>query len=387
MAKPQLKNMQEKEDGYYDGTGRRCTNFTITNVLKVIKEDYATAILRLEIKYGNSRVQVDITLRQIRKREIPFGFLAFINDEEMFYKELYDVLQNIKFTENDICFGTNKTGLQRVNDCRKYVFSNGSIDKNTFDSQIFCGYGKCYMPEKAVAMTSNIKTVISQLFEVFYTNPNIYLPLFYMNIMTITNGYFREIGESKFMKIMLWIVGSSSSGKTELALNVGNFVAEEGGYEKRFTSVTGTRKEILEFLRESSGIPFILDDVKKERVRDRKNGVRSIIDDCIRSIYQGKLTTNRAKYQTSDWIDTSGIITGEYLDTEESQNNRIFIMDADGFLQEEKNSKSLRKLQENPLWVTSVCVAYIQWLLGKMDEENFSELVLIKLKEIRNENR
>lgn len=207
-----------------------------------------------------------------------------------------------------------------------------------------------------------------------------------MNIMAISNGYFRMIGEPTFMKLTLWLDGASGSGKTELAKAVGMYTFYDEGTNKELISVTGNRKYALNRLAQSSGMVCVLDDVKQEQVRERKNSVRNIIDDFIRGVFQGRLTDGgTGKNAQAKWMDTCAVITGEYIETNESQNARIFYLKVDGFLKEERNSQVLRKLQENPKWLTVVCGNYIWWFLKKIQESSFSGLLREYLKALRNQ--
>ena len=43
----------------------------------------------------------------------------------------------------------------------------------------------------------------------------------------------------------------------------------------------------------------------------------------------------------------------------------------------------MRILSQNPIWLTTVCVGYIQWFLRMMEEISFSELLHGKLGELR----
>lgn len=75
------------------------------------------------------------------------------------------------------------------------------------------------------------------------------------------------------------------------------------------------------------------------------------------------------------------------MQTEESQNARLLYLDVDGFLKEEKNSETLRTLQKNPLWLTTVCCDYIRWLLTKLEDAAFRPFLKDKLDAMRCEKR
>lgn len=265
-----------------------------------------------------------------------------------------------------------------------FVFTNGSIGVNGFDSKIYSGISGFYIPINAIADSDKNKEAVKNLFQEFNRNPEVYIPLFVLNIMAITNGYFRFIGEQGFMKLTGWLDGTSGSGKTELAKSVYSYAFEDEYFNSNIVSVTGKRPYVLKRLCDSSGRVFILDDVKGERVRERKNSVHNNVDDCIRSIYQGKMTDVFNKKLAPEVIDSCALITGEYIGTEESQNARLIYLNVDHFLKVKKNSESLRVLQRNPMWLTTVCAGYIQWFLGKMQDDNFNKSLKDKLYNMRN---
>jgi len=186
------------------------------------------------------------------------------------------------------------------------------------------------------------------------------------------------------MKLTLWIDGISGSGKTELAKAVGTYTFGDQMLNRELLAATGKRCDALKHLAQSSGSVCILDDVKIERVRDRKNNMRNIVDDLIRSTFRGRLTDPVGMDSDSGWIDACALITGEYLDTCESQNARLMYLKVDGFVDDEKNSLALRTLSQNSIWLTTVCIGYIQWFLRIMEETSFSKFLKEKLSEMRN---
>lgn len=98
------------------------------------------------------------------------------------------------------------------------------------------------------------------------------------------------------MRLSLWLDGESSSSKTELA-KAGTYAFGDKEFcRKVLSSVTGKRKDILTMLLQSSGCVSIIDDVKQEDVRDRRNSVKNNVDDCLRSVFQGCLTDSVSGY-------------------------------------------------------------------------------------------
>ncbi len=201
--------------------------------------------------------------------------------------------------------------------------------------------------------------------------------------MAISNGFFRKIGEPEFMKLTLWLDGKSGSGKTELAKAVGAYTFGDQMLNRELLAATGKRRDSLKHLAQSSGSVCILDDVKAERARERKNNLWNVVDDLIRSTFRGRLTDTVGMDSDPGWIDACVLITGEYLDTCDSQNARLMYLKVDGFVDDEKNSLALRMLSQNPIWLTTVCVGYIQWFLRIMEETSFSKFLQEKLSEMR----
>lgn len=180
------------------------------------------------------------------------------------------------------------------------------------------------------------------LFDQYNRNSNVFYPLFLFNVMAITNGYFRSVFEPCFMKLTLWLDGSSGSGKTELAKTAGNYTFTDESLNRELISVTDNRKYALRRLSQSSGMVRILDDVKKENTSERKNSSKIIVDDFLRSIFQGKVTdSGSGRNPGPKWIDACAIITGEYLETVESQNARLLYLKVDGFLKDRKKFRGV----------------------------------------------
>jgi hypothetical protein len=95
------------------------------------------------------------------------------------------------------------------------------------------------------------------------------------------------------------------------------------------------------------------------------------------------LTDSVSGYSYDNKINCCAVITGEYLETYESQNARLLYIKADGFLKNRKNAEALRCLQEEPKLLTSVCGGFIQFLLRKVEESSFPDLIKATLKELR----
>ena len=365
-----------------EGDGQRITY--ILGIRQILydteneKEAYTIQVCRGERIYTRR-----YTLTQITRRKFLQDFGIDLQNEDEFYRKLRKEILQMEFPDEYVSYETARNGLQKVKGRWMYVFGNGSIDTVGFRSDVKSRIGGIYFPSDKIFERHKYIGDIRELFRVYDANPTIFYPMFFINIMGITNGYFRNIGEDSFMRLSLWLDGASGSGKTEIA-KVGTYAfgdKEFGGRE--VVSVTGKRKDVLIMLLQSSGGVCIVDDVKREAVRERRNGVKNNVDDCIRSIFQDCLTDSVSGYSDCRKIDCCAVITGEYLDTYESQNARMIYIRADGFLKDKKNSEALRRLQEQPKLLAGVCGGYIQFLLRKMEESSFSGLVKAKLKEMR----
>lgn len=371
----------EEENGCYTQDKKPITNFTV--LVKKITGGGKNVSYRFEVDVGGDVYILILTPSQISRQRFLQELPVFIENEAEFYRLLRKAVFEKEFAQNEVLQQTKHNGLQKVDGKWMWVCTNGSIDKDGFHTEKYSGIDGMYLPKKAVVSLEQTKETIEKLFGEYNRNPKVFYPLFLINLMAITNGYFREIGEPAFMKLTLWIDGTSGSGKTELAKAAGTFTFSDENLNKELVSVTGKRRYALKRLAESSGSVCILDDVKNEQVRERKNSVRNIVDDYIRSVFQGRMTDAGNREDAPEWFDTCAIITGEYLDTNESQNARILYLKADGFLKTEKNSKALRVLQQHPELLPCVCAGYIQWFLRKLEESSFAVLLKEKLEVMR----
>lgn len=343
-----------------------------------VEETYA-----VQVRIGRRLYTRNYTLPQITRRKFLQEFGIEIEDEPQFYRKFRRQILQMEFSGEYISYETARNGLQRVAGRWMYVFGNGSIDASGFRPDVKSRIGGIYFPPDKVYERESCISDICKLFHVFHVNPSIFYPMFLINIMGITNGYLRKIGEDSFMRLTLWLDGASGSGKTEIA-KAGTYAFGDKEFDRKaIVSVTGKRKDVLMMLLQSSGGVGIVDDVKQEAVRERRNGVKNNVDDCIRSIFQGYLTDSVSGQSGDKKIDCCAVITGEYLDTCESQNARMIYIRADGFLKNKKNAEALRFLQEQPKLLAGVCGGYIRFLLRKMEESSFQKLIKVKLREAR----
>ncbi len=372
-------------NGGYSKEGKQITNFTVS-AQKIIVSKNTSPEFALEVRSGEKVYPLKLAFGEIATRKFLRKLPILLVEENTFYQEFRRALLETDFGVGDTYYRVNENGLQEMGGQLIFAFSNGSIGKDGFSPMVYSGRSGFYIPEGAVVNlnqnTEAARNSVDQLLEVFDCNPRVFYPLFFLNISSICNGYFRRIGEREFMKFTIWMDGKSGSGKTELAKTVGTFAFADECLNPNFVSATGKAKYIIQCLKSFSGGVLIFDDVKNEKVRDRRNSVANSVDDILRSVYQGMLTDGSGQN-----IDACALITGEYMDTHESQNARMFYLKVDRFLKEDKNSKALRRLQANPLLLTTVCCSFIQWFLNKTSESSFPQLLCQKVETMRNQRK
>lgn len=382
MIKLRIQNYEEKR-GCYVQNGKEVTNFTL-GVMKIITEGGSSAEYKFYVYTYEQTYTVTIPLGQLNEKKFLRALPVFIEDEGNFYRQLRTAVLRKEFSEDEILYRTDRNGLQKVKGQWIYVYTNGSIDKSGFRKDIYSGVEGAYIPESAVVEPKKGKEAVDKLFYIYNSNCEIYYPLFFMNLMAITNGYFNMLGEPYFMKLTLWLDGPSGIGKTSLIREAGTYTFRDEQLNKEFVSATGRRRHALECLERSSGMVCILDDVKQENVRERKNSIKNIVDDFIRSVFQGRMTDAAKVNSKPKEVDTCAIINGEYMDTKESQNARMLCLRMKEFIGDRRNLDGINELQKNPLWLTVVCIGYIRWILTMMEESSFPEMLNGKLRELRN---
>lgn len=384
MKELEKYGFEEREDGYFQN-GKQMTNFTL-EVIKIHNGSGGAGYF-LPIKSDGNLYEVKVLYSDFNKRFLR-KYPLFYQNEQKFYALLRSAILQKKFTEDEILCQPEQNGLQKISNEWIFICSNVGIDKAGFHPKIYSDIPGMYFPDEAQVDLERGKENYLRLFEEYNKNSRVFYILFLNVIMAIVSRYFREINEPRFMKITVWLSAPCGSGKTELARVAGTFLFRNGDGYKTIVSATGNRKYFLRCLAQSSGNVLVLDDVKKERVTDRKDKVKKIVDDCLRSVFQGSLTENSGDAKCEpEQIDACAVITGEYFDTEESQNGRMIYLNVDEFLKDEKNSEALRALQENPLWLTSVCGVFIQWFLRKTTESSFPELLKAHLEKVRKKNK
>ena len=384
ISKLEIQSL-ELGDGCYMKNGIRITNFTL--YVKKIKKKGGMVAYLFQVDVGGEIFELTILPEELNRKRFLVEFPVYIEKETEFYKLLRKSVFEKKFEEDEILYYTEENGLQMVNGKCVFVFSNGSLSKNGFCKEISSQIEGEYLPEESILEPLQTKEVIEKLFKYYNICPRVFYPLFLNNIMAITNGYFRSIGEEFFMKLTIWLDGVSDSGKSSVAAVAGAYTFSDEKLEKEYVSATGKRRYALRCLSQMSGSVFILDDYKVEEVRERRNSVKNIIDDCIRSVFQGKMTDVDTVNSRPKTIDACAVITGEYVETKESLNARMVYINIDRSMADELFKNTVEVLKRNRLWLTSVCAGYIQWLLKMMEESSFPELLRERLRELRKEKQ
>lgn len=218
----------------------------------------------------------------------------------------------------------------------------------------------------------NKKELAKKFLEYNSMNMRVFYPFHCVCVMSILRYFLKEQG--KRGGVVLWVDGEVASGKTELATTLGNFFYRGNSRDKAIDHVCTTKirtNELESELVKCQGCVFILDDVKREESTRNKENTKNVTDLLVRSVYDGKIGNKR--------LNATAIITGEYFKEQKSTASRILYLNISSFLRDEKNSKDLRMLQNDPDYLTEFMYAFIRWLLGKMEDteykRNFAEKV------------
>jgi len=341
----------------------------------------------VQIKILNKKFCERLSLSQIKSLRFLSGYGTGFEKNAKYYCLIRRALFQQVLSDEYISYETRRNGFQRVNHQWMFVYGRAGIDKSGYNPNVKSQCGGVYISERNVLKLPECIPYVKEIFNIYRQNVGVFYLIFLNDIMTLTNGYCDlVIGEETLMRIVTWLEGESGSGKTETARSgLFAFTSEDG--RRRPVPKTANKKDVLLKLVQSSGSLYILDDVKEEVASQRKHDGKIVVDDVIRSVFQGFLESPAKGYQEYERIDCCAIITGEFLDTHKSQNARILYRNMDGFLDDRKNAEALRRLQEHPEWLSIVCNGYMQWLSARADDDNFNELVKTKIGEIRKESK
>lgn len=195
-------------------------------------------------------------------------------------------------------------------------------------------------------------------------NLRTFYPFHCIAVMTVLGHFLDELGERAGMT--LWVDGKVASGKTELAVALGNFFKCGNSRGDKISHLHTTKIKLkkleAELVRYRNGI-FVLDDVKKEEGSQSKYAVKEKTDLVVRSVYTGLVNDVN--------IYTNAIITGEYFKEQESTISRLVYLNVGDFVQNGENSEALKRIQDDRYYFNQFMCSFIAWLLKKTDDEAY----------------
>ncbi len=393
MAKRELK-LEGRRDGYYHN-GSRYTNFTME--LQAVKMNLQTGerCYRLLFRIEDS-IEV---LKEFEARDVNSGrwlgqlpTVFWCEDDRGFTKILRQVLSGAESKCEKVEKFSSFTGFQKVGDRWRFLFTNGSITEEGFDSTIYADVpGCCYNGDRVwveEAETERYLQLIQRQAESLY-------PVLALNLMATTRVLFGEYGLD--LGASLWLEGRSGSGKTSIAQTVGkntdSKITQYGEkpnawHERNVVSSTERPGSLIRALINFGGDTVIVDDIKDERTQRQREKSRDIIDITIRSIYQGTVV-ERASRRADDnetEVRTCAILTGQFRDTREQQNARMLIVDVSGFLEDSEKAEVLAQLEDNLHWQANLIGGFIRWLIVKTLDSGVGEYWRGVMRELKRES-
>lgn len=217
MAKRELK-LEGRRDGYYHN-GSRYTNFTME--LQAVRVNLQTGqrCYRLLFRIEDS-LEV---LQELGAKEInngrwleQFPVALWCEDDRGFTKVLRQVLSRAECMCEKIERFSSFAGFQKLGNKWRFLFTNGSITEEGFDSTVYADVTGCYYNGDCVwaeeSETERYLQLIQRQAETLY-------PVLALNLMATTRLLFEEFGID--LGISLWLGGRSGSGKTSIAQTVG----------------------------------------------------------------------------------------------------------------------------------------------------------------------
>lgn len=258
---------------------------------------------------------------------------------------------------NALFFDT--VGLHKVCNQYYYVGSDCAITKDGKRDDVIAlqeGFDLGYQEDMDNAeIAENIVRYNSMNLRIFY-------PFHCIAVMSVLGRFLDELGQRAGMT--LWVDGKVASGKTELAVALGNFFKCGNSRSDMISHLhtTKIKKKHLEseMIKYRNGI-FVLDDVKKEEGPQSNYTVKQKTDFVVRSVYTGLVDDIS--------IHANAIITGEYFKEPESTISRLIYLNVGDFVQDEVNSKALECIQGDKNYFNRFMCSFIAWLLKKTDDE------------------
>ena len=138
----------------------------------------------------------------------------------------------------------------------------------------------------------------------------VFFPIHCIPILSILQHFLKKTG---FVSgSILWIDGRAGSGKTQLAVTMGDFFNRGDSHSllSHLNSPKAKYNDICAKLANYKNAVFILDDLKKEETSRNRDNSKNISDLVIRSIYMGKIDS---AIDGNENVETAAIITGEFF--------------------------------------------------------------------------
>ena len=385
-----LNGYDEARDGYYN-EGKKVTNFVCRLEGLILDIQTGQRIFRLSVIAGNQcEVLAEISAQDVNtgnwlaKLPVPVWCenpKQFASDfrKALAFSEEYGKIERV----------SPVTGFQKVDGRWKFLLSNGALTEDGFDKEtystvrgaVYSGGSACLNEDESMRY---LELVCQQARQVY--------PILAINLLSISRDLFLHWGID--VGLSLWLEGRSGSGKTTLAKVFGMFVeslekqesSPNTWHRRRLVSATEKIPVVVGTLQKSHGLTVVLDDVKKEKSQRQREKANAVMDIAVRSVYQGYTTEQASKKQKPEetLVGTCAIITGEYRETEESQNARLMIVDVSEFLQDQEKRAMLTEVQEHCQWQTKLLGGFIRWLIKEAGEEGRGEKWRGRMKDLQN---
>lgn len=303
---------------------------------------------------------------------VPGCYMA-AHDDELWKKLKNDVAREAQDCPVDEALRFENIGWHYLKNRWVFAFSNLIIDADGSKRDSFSVLPAFNLPLKHALDKNNQRLACNRLFKVLELNPSILYPIFLTNIGAVFNEVLRKYDLAP--GVALWIQGKPGSGKTELALAAGCYVETNGGKKQSLlTMANRSSEEVMQRIRCFSGLNFLLDDVKKERVPGQLSKVRRNVDSCVRSVFLQEVTDSFQK--KDEWVMKENgiscglIVTGELLDEMDSLISRMVYFPVSDYINTEAGGQAISLLQEHPDILAEVMAGFIWYVCNKMEEDS-----------------